>query len=93
VIGSPTQVRTCSTPSRRQGFQHHTRTTIVPWSATITEAHALGAAATQSMFLVEPFYWNLDDLSRQWSKRLLREVRQDAELRAGGAYSADTKTI
>ncbi len=39
--------------------------TIVPLVGTITEVNALGAAATQGMILVEPFYWDLDDLSRQ----------------------------
>ncbi len=38
--------------------------TIVPLVGTITEINALGASATQGMILVEPFYWDLDDLSR-----------------------------
>src|SRR5229473_255887 len=67
--------------------------TIVPLVGTITEVHALGAAATQGMFLVEPFYWNLDDLSRQWSKRFFEKFGKMPNFVQAGAYSAVTNYL
>jgi branched-chain amino acid transport system substrate-binding protein len=66
---------------------------IVPLVGTITEVHALGAAATQGMFLVEPFYWNLDDLSRQWSKRFFDKFGKMPNFVQAGAYSAVTNYL
>jgi branched-chain amino acid transport system substrate-binding protein len=62
--------------------------TIVPLVGTITEVNALGAAATQGMILVEPFYWDLDDLSRQWSKRFQAKFGKMPNFVQAGAYSA-----
>jgi branched-chain amino acid transport system substrate-binding protein len=66
---------------------------IVPLVGTITEVHALGPAATQGMFLVEPFYWNLDDLSRQWSKRFFEKFGKMPNFVQAGAYSAVTNYL
>lgn len=62
--------------------------TIVPLVGTITEVHALGAAATQGMILVEPFYWDLDDASRQWSRRFFAKFGKMPNFVQAGAYSA-----
>ena len=62
--------------------------TIVPLVGTITEVNALGAAATQGMFLVEPFYWDLDELSRAWSKRFFDKFGKMPNFVQAGAYSA-----
>jgi branched-chain amino acid transport system substrate-binding protein len=62
--------------------------TIVPLVGTITEVNALGAAAAQGMFLVEPFYWDLDDLSRAWSKRFFDKFGKMPNFVQAGAYSA-----
>ena len=62
--------------------------TIVPLVGTITEVNALGAAATQGMFLVEPFYWDLDDVSRAWSKRFHGKFGKMPNFVQAGAYSA-----
>jgi branched-chain amino acid transport system substrate-binding protein len=62
--------------------------TIVPMVGTITEVNALGAAATQGMILVEPFYWDLDDLSRQWSRRFFAKFGKMPNFVQAGAYSA-----
>jgi branched-chain amino acid transport system substrate-binding protein len=67
--------------------------TVVPLVGTITEVNALGAAATQGMFLVEPFYWNLDDLSRQWSKRFFDKFGKMPNFVQAGAYSAVTNYL
>ena len=62
--------------------------TIVPLVGTITEVNALGAAATQGMILVEPFYWDLDDASRQWSRRFSAKFGKMPNFVQAGAYSA-----
>jgi branched-chain amino acid transport system substrate-binding protein len=67
--------------------------TIVPLVGTITEVNALGAAATQGMFLVEPFYWDLDDLSRAWSKRYFDKFGKMPNFVQAGAYSAVTNYL
>jgi branched-chain amino acid transport system substrate-binding protein len=40
------------------------------------------------MYLVEPFYWDLDDLSRQWSKRFFDKFGKMPNFVRAGAYSA-----
>jgi branched-chain amino acid transport system substrate-binding protein len=67
--------------------------TIVPLVGTITEVNALGAAATQGMLLVEPFYWDLDDLSRAWSKRFFEKFGKMPNFVQAGAYSAVTNYL
>ncbi len=67
--------------------------TIVPLVGTITEVNALGAAATQGMILVEPFYWDLDDLSRQWSRRFFAKLGKMPNFVQAGAYSAVTNYL
>jgi branched-chain amino acid transport system substrate-binding protein len=64
--------------------------TVVPLVGTITEVNALGAAATQGMILVEPFYWDLDDLSRQWSRRFFAKFGKMPNFVQARAYSAVT---
>jgi branched-chain amino acid transport system substrate-binding protein len=61
---------------------------IVPLVGTITEVNALGAEAAQGMILVEPFYWDLDDKSRQWSKRFFAKFGKMPNFVQAGQYSA-----
>lgn len=67
--------------------------TIVPLVGTITEVNALGAAAAQGMILVEPFYWDLDDRSHQWSKRFFDKFGKMPNFVQAGAYSAVTNYL
>jgi branched-chain amino acid transport system substrate-binding protein len=67
--------------------------TIVPLVGTITEINALGAATTQGMILVEPFYWDLDDLSRQWSTRFFAKFGKMPNLVHAATYSAVTNYL
>jgi branched-chain amino acid transport system substrate-binding protein len=62
--------------------------TIVPLVGTITEVHALGAAAAQGMLLVEPFYWDFNDETRAWSKRFFDKFGRMPNFVQAGAYSA-----
>jgi branched-chain amino acid transport system substrate-binding protein len=67
--------------------------TIVPLVGTITEVNALGPTTTQGMILVEPFYWNLDDLSRQWSQRFFAKFGKMPNFVQAGIYSAVTNYL
>lgn len=67
--------------------------TIVPLVGTITEVNALGAAATQGMYMVEPFYWDLDDQSRAWSRRFFDKFGKMPNFVQAGAYSAVTNYL
>lgn len=67
--------------------------TLVPLVGTITEVNALGAEAAQGMILVEPFYWDLDDLSRQWSRRFYAKFGKMPNFVQAGAYSAVTNYL
>jgi branched-chain amino acid transport system substrate-binding protein len=67
--------------------------TIVPLVGTITEVNALGAAATQGMYMVEPFYWDLDDLSLAWSKRFFDKFGKMPNFVQAVAYSAVTNYL
>jgi branched-chain amino acid transport system substrate-binding protein len=66
---------------------------IVPLVGTITEVNALGADAAQGMILVEPFYWDLDDKSRQWSRRFLAKFGKMPNFVQAGQYSAVTSYL
>ena len=61
---------------------------IVPLAETIAEINTLGATATQGIILVEPFYWDLDDLSRQWSRRFFAKFGKMPIFVQAAAYSA-----
>ena len=67
--------------------------TIVPLVGTITEVHALGPQAAQGMILVEPFYWDLDDASRKWSRRFFEKFKRMPNFVQAGAYSAVTNYL
>src|SRR5258705_11271843 len=67
--------------------------TIVPLAGTITDVNALGAAAAQGMILVAPFYWDFDDLSRQWSRRFFTKFGKMPNFVQAGAYSAITNYL
>jgi branched-chain amino acid transport system substrate-binding protein len=66
---------------------------IVPLVGTITEVNALGAEAAQGMILVEPFYWDLDEKSRQWSKRFFAKFGKMPNFVQAGQYSAVTNYL
>jgi branched-chain amino acid transport system substrate-binding protein len=54
----------------------------------ITDVHSLGLKATQSMYLTEGFYWNLNDETRAWSKRFFAEHKRMPTMVQAGQYSS-----
>jgi branched-chain amino acid transport system substrate-binding protein len=54
----------------------------------ITDVHSLGLKATQSMYLTEGFYWNLNDDTRAWSKRFFDLHKRMPTMVQAGQYSS-----
>jgi branched-chain amino acid transport system substrate-binding protein len=56
--------------------------------ALITDIHALGLPAAQGLLLTTSFYWDMDDKTRDWSKRYYGKVGQMPTMWQAGVYSA-----
>ena len=54
----------------------------------ITDVHSLGLKVTQSMYLTEGFYWNLNDETRAWSKRFFDQHKRMPTMVQAGQYSS-----
>lgn len=54
----------------------------------ITDIHSLGLKNTQSMYLTEGFYWNLNDETRAWSKRFFDLHKRMPTMVQAGQYSS-----
>ena len=54
----------------------------------ISDVHSLGLKATQSMYLTEGFYWNLNDDTRAWSKRFFDLHKRMPTMVQAGQYSS-----
>lgn len=54
----------------------------------ITDIHALGLRPTQTMFLTEGFYWDLNDETRAWSKRFFEKQKKMPTMVQAGQYSS-----
>jgi branched-chain amino acid transport system substrate-binding protein len=56
----------------------------------ITDIHALGLKSAHGMYLTEAFYWDLDDKTREWSKRFFSVRKAMPTMAQAGVYSATT---
>ena len=54
----------------------------------ITDIHALGLQAAQGLLLTTSFYWDMDDKSREWSKRYFAKMNQMPTMWQAGVYSS-----
>ncbi|RJF79495.1 ABC transporter substrate-binding protein [Azospirillum cavernae] len=54
----------------------------------ITDVHALGLSAAQGLMFTEGFYWNLDDQTRDWSKKFEAKAGKKPTMVQAGVYSA-----
>ena len=54
----------------------------------ISDVHSLGLKTTQSMYLTEGFYWNLNDDTRAWSKRFFDQHKRMPTMVQAGQYSS-----
>jgi branched-chain amino acid transport system substrate-binding protein len=56
----------------------------------ITDVHALGLKAAQGLLLTTSFYWDMDDKTREWSKRFFAKMNRMPTMWQAGAYSSIT---
>lgn len=54
----------------------------------ITDVHALGLPAAQSLLLTTAFYWDMDDKTRAWSKRYFAKLNKMPTMWQASVYSA-----
>lgn len=63
---------------------------LAPMAGTMMDVHAIGLDAAQGMYLVEGFYWDRDEESREWSQRFFKERNRMPIMLQAGIYSAIT---
>jgi len=56
----------------------------------ITDVHALGLKAAQGLLLTTSFYWDMDDKTREWSKRYFTKMNRMPTMWQAGVYSSVT---
>jgi len=54
----------------------------------ITDIHALGLKAAQGLVLTTSFYWDMDDKTREWSKRFFAKMNRMPTMWQAGVYSS-----
>ena len=61
--------------------------------ALITDVHALGLPAAQGLLLTTSFYWDMDEKTRDWSKRYFAKMEVMPTMWQAGVYSAVTNYL
>jgi branched-chain amino acid transport system substrate-binding protein len=56
--------------------------------ALITDVHGLGLQAAQGLLLTTSFYWDMDDKTREWSKRYFAKMNRMPTMWQAGVYSS-----
>src|SRR6201985_1578685 len=56
--------------------------------ALITDIHSLGLPAAQGLMLTTSFYWDMDDKTREWSKRYFAKMNRMPTMWQAGVYSS-----
>ena len=54
----------------------------------ITDVNALGLKAAQGLLLTTSFYWDMDDKTREWSKRYFAKINKMPTMWQAGVYSS-----
>jgi branched-chain amino acid transport system substrate-binding protein len=54
----------------------------------ITDVHALGLQTAQGLVLTTSFYWDMDEKTREWSKRFFAKVNRMPTMWQAGVYSS-----
>jgi branched-chain amino acid transport system substrate-binding protein len=54
----------------------------------ISDVHALGLKAAQGLVLTTSFYWDMDDKTREWSKRFFAKMSMMPTMWHAGIYSS-----
>ena len=59
----------------------------------ITDVHGLGLPAAQGLLLTTSFYWDMDDKTREWSKRFFAKMNKMPTMWQAGVYSSVTSYL
>ena len=62
--------------------------TLVGLLTTVVDIHALGLQTTQGMMFTEGFYWNLNNETRDFSRRFFSRHKKMPNMLPAGTYSA-----
>jgi branched-chain amino acid transport system substrate-binding protein len=62
--------------------------TLVPMLVFISDVHQLGLDVAKGMTFVDGFYWDLDEVTRAWSKRFYARQHAMPTMGHAGTYSA-----
>jgi branched-chain amino acid transport system substrate-binding protein len=54
----------------------------------ITDVHGLGLKAAEGLLLTTSFYWDMDDKTREWSKRYFAKLNRMPTMWQAGVYSS-----
>jgi branched-chain amino acid transport system substrate-binding protein len=54
----------------------------------ITDVDAIGLKSAQGLLLTTSFYWDMDDKTREWSKRYFEKVKKMPTMWQAGVYSS-----
>ncbi len=54
----------------------------------ISDVHSLGLAATQGMYVADPWYWDRTDETRAWAKRYFEKTKREPTSTQAADYSA-----
>ena len=54
----------------------------------ITDIHSVGLPTTQGMALSSSFYWDLNDATREWSRRFFVRMHKMPDMQQAGNYSS-----
>ena len=61
--------------------------------ALITDIHGLGLPAAQGLLLTTAFYWDMDEKTREWSKRFYAKMNRMPTMWQAGVYSSVTSYL
>ena len=77
-----------SVKQAREFGLHQNETRIAALLAFITDIKGLGLERAQGLFLTEAFYWDLNEETRQWSRRFHKRNGSMPTMNQAGTYGA-----
>lgn len=84
--GPPNNISAIKTGAEFGVFQRGQQ--MVALLALITDIDSIGLKATQGLLLATSFYWDLDERTREWSKRFFAKTKRMPTMWQAGVYSS-----
>lgn len=66
---------------------------LATFIATVLTINAVGIDTAQGLFVTEPFYWNTDDKTREFSGKFYKQLGKMPNFVQAGAYSATLRYL